>query len=280
MEDAQVFSSLKYDKNRFVVVVLKRAPPPPQPEPTPEPKKEEVAANTSSSLAPTPPKEAANIPATPANRAPPISTPQAPARNNTAPRKFLYYYCSSMYFFRFSVSEENQEKLNTIVAMGYPESEALPALRAAFFDAERAVEYLINGVPDTVRAEGGYDVAMEGGDDDEGEHVGLEFLQDNEQFQQLRDMLRANPDMLPEIMQQIAQDNPALMQLIRENEEQFLTLLNEDAAVVEADAQAQGAPPQNLPPNAIAITQADREAITRVSFTFIYFKTFCNLQLF
>uniref|UniRef100_A0A914YYB0 UV excision repair protein RAD23 n=1 Tax=Panagrolaimus superbus TaxID=310955 RepID=A0A914YYB0_9BILA len=238
--DEQTFNSLNYDEKRFIVLVLK--PEKKVDEGTAEPEKpvQETA---------TPAKAAApETPATPANRAPPLATPQAPARVSQP------------------LSEEHQEKLNNIMSMGYPENEALAALRAAFFDAERAVEYLINGVPDTARAEGGYDTAMEGTDDEE-PHVGLDFLQDNEQFTQLREMVRQNPEMLPEIIQQISQDNPALMQLIRENETEFLSLLNsdDDAASNAPEGEgAGGAGGQQLPPNVIAITEADRDAINRI----------------
>uniref|UniRef100_A0AC34FV72 UV excision repair protein RAD23 n=1 Tax=Panagrolaimus sp. ES5 TaxID=591445 RepID=A0AC34FV72_9BILA len=248
LTDEQTFASLNYDEKRFIVLVLK-----------PEKKVEEVPAESEKPVqeAPTPAKTPAaassETPATPANRAPPLTTPQAPART-AAP-----------------LSEEHQEKLNNVMSMGYPENEALAALRAAFFDAERAVEYLINGVPDTVRAEGGYDTAMEGTDEEE-PHVGLDFLQDNEQFTQLREIVRHNPDMLPEIIQQISQDNPALMQLIRENEQEFLALLNSDDDASSNAAEGEGIAPvgaaaaggQQLPPNVIAITEADRDAINRL----------------
>jgi UV excision repair protein RAD23 len=238
LTDDQVFSSLNYDEKRFIVVVMK-----PEKKAEEEPAKEEAPKPVQE--APTPAKAAADVPATPANRAPPLTTPQAPARTSQP------------------LSEEHQEKLNNLISMGYPEAEALNALRAAFFDAERAVDYLINGVPDTVRAEGGYDTGMEGTDEEE-PHVGLEFLQDNEQFTQLREMVRQNPDMLPEIIQQISQDNPALMQLIRENETEFLALLNSDEDNESNAAEGEGGAAGGLPPNVIAITEADRDAINRL----------------
>ena len=40
-----------------------------------------------------------------------------------------------------------EEGVATLTAMGFPESQALAALRAAFGDVNRAVEYLMNGIP-------------------------------------------------------------------------------------------------------------------------------------
>ena len=39
-----------------------------------------------------------------------------------------------------------------LVAMGFPEDEARVALRAAFGNADRAVEYLTTGIPESVLA--------------------------------------------------------------------------------------------------------------------------------
>ena len=36
------------------------------------------------------------------------------------------------------------------MTMGFPREECVAALRAAFFDGNRAVEYLLNGIPDNI----------------------------------------------------------------------------------------------------------------------------------
>lgn len=84
----------------------------------------------------------------------------------------------------------------------------------------------------------------------------LDFLRNNPQFQQLRQVVQQNPQMLEPILQQVGAGNPQLAQLIGQHPEQFLQLLSEDG---DNDAP--------LPPGAqaISVTEEEREAIERVS---------------
>lgn len=84
----------------------------------------------------------------------------------------------------------------------------------------------------------------------------LDFLRNNPQFQQLRQIVRTQPRMLEPILQQVGAGNPQLAQLIGENPDQFLHLLSEDT---EDDTP--------LPPGAqeISVTEEERDAIERVS---------------
>lgn len=83
----------------------------------------------------------------------------------------------------------------------------------------------------------------------------LEFLRNNAQFQQLRQVVQQQPQMLEPILQQLGASNPQLAQLIAANPDQFLALLGEDG---DDDAP--------LPPGAqaIAVTEEERDAIERV----------------
>lgn len=85
----------------------------------------------------------------------------------------------------------------------------------------------------------------------------LDFLRNNPQFQQLRQVVQQNPQMLEPILQQVGAGNPQLAQLIGQHPEQFLQLLSEDG---DNDAP--------LPPGAqaISVTEEEREAIERVSY--------------
>jgi len=84
----------------------------------------------------------------------------------------------------------------------------------------------------------------------------LDFLRNNPQFQQLRQVVQQNPQMLEPILQQVGAGNPQLAELIGQYPDEFLALLGEDT---DNDAP--------LPPGtqSIPVTEEERAAIERVS---------------
>lgn len=84
----------------------------------------------------------------------------------------------------------------------------------------------------------------------------LDFLRNNPQFHQLRQIVQTQPRMLEPILQQVGAGNPELAQTIGENPDQFLRLLSEDTG-----------DDMPLPPGAqeISVTEEERDAIERVS---------------
>lgn len=97
--------------------------------------------------------------------------------------------------------------------MGFPREQCIEALRAAFNNVERAVEYLINGIPANLRGQAHQPVqppAQQGG---EGQQLGVGHLRalfNHPQFAQIRDVIRSNPMALQPILQQISQTSPQL----------------------------------------------------------------------
>lgn len=59
------------------------------------------------------------------------------------------------------------------------------------------------------------------------ENEPLGFLRNQPQFQQMRQVVQQNPELLNAVLQQIGQSNPALLQLISQNQEAFVRMLNE-----------------------------------------------------
>lgn len=203
---------------------------------------------------------------------------------------------------------QREEAILNMMGMGFERSEIERAMRAAFFNPDRAVDYLLNGIPEHLTQErpaqsaappaaqsaqpaarpapavsgsaSGEGAEREGA---EPENVNLfeaaaaaasrgsapsqgragaaglanlDFLRNNPQFQQLRQVVQQQPQMLEPILQQVGIGNPQLAALISQNPEAFLQLLSEDA-------DDEGGP---LPPgsNQIAVTHEEREAIERL----------------
>ncbi|KAF2711190.1 UV excision repair protein Rad23 [Pleomassaria siparia CBS 279.74] len=264
----------------------------------------------SSSKAPsTPAPAAAQTPAAPAAPAPSSSAPQnvpgtpspAPAQSSD-PRSFNDPSALTM-------GPERDAAISNMESMGFPRADIDRAMRAAFFNPDRAVEYLLTGIPESAlneqqqatplqargptsppsaaggnttaptAASGGdepinlFEAAAQAGQGGRGGGSGaraggatpaaaaalggnsLDFLRNNAQFQQLRQVVQLQPQMLEPILQQVGAGNPQLAQLIASHPEQFLQLLAEDA-----DEEAP------LPPGtqAISVTEEEREAIERL----------------
>jgi len=214
------------------------------------------------------------------------------------------------------MGSERDAAIANMESMGFARADIDRAMRAAFFNPDRAVEYLLTGIPDSALQEsqaqasprpprsgptsppaatGGNTAATpatggdepvnlfeaaaqagQGGRGSGGARVAptaraggeagaaapqalggssLEFLRNNPQFQQLRQVVQQQPQMLEPILQQVGAGNPQLAQLIATHPEQFLQLLAEDA---DEDAP--------LPPGAqaISVTEEERDAIDRL----------------
>ena len=142
--------------------------------------------------------------------------------------------------------------------MGYEKEQVVAALRASFNNPDRAVEYLLTGIPPSALADAGPPAAPAGGGASTGESEATEapaavaagggsgsgggggsggepqtaeealaFLRDQEQFQQMKALLQQNPNMLNAVLQQIGSSNPQLLQLISQNQEAFIRMINE-----------------------------------------------------
>ena len=122
----------------------------------------------------------------------------------------------------------------------WPIFQVVAALRASFNNPDRAVEYLLTGIPPSLRdeAEGSPQEAVappasatetastpaSAASTDENP---LAFLRSQEEFQQMKRLLQQNPNMLSALLQHIGQSNPELLNIISQNRDAFIRMVNE-----------------------------------------------------
>ncbi|KAL6969836.1 Ubiquitin receptor RAD23c [Sarracenia purpurea var. burkii] len=172
------------------------------------------------------------------------------------------------------------------------------ALRAAYNNPERAVEYLYSGIPEQAEVapvarapatglaasspvqlpppvqpapvpSGGpnanpLDLFPQGLPNMGSGAAGagnLDFLRSSQQFQALRTMVQANPQILQPMLQELGKQNPHLMRLIQEHQADFLRLINEPVEGGEGNILGDLAAAM---PQAVTVTPEEREAIERL----------------
>lgn len=189
------------------------------------------------------------------------------------------------------VTGQSYENMVTeIMSMGYEREQVIAALRASFNNPDRAVEYLLMGIPGDRESQAVVDppqatstgtpqssaVAAAAATTtaattttSSGGHP-LEFLRNQPQFQQMRQIIQQNPSLLPALLQQIGRENPQLLQQISQHQEHFIQMLNEP--VQEAGGQGGGggggsggiAEAGSGHMNYIQVTPQEKEAIERL----------------
>ena len=312
LQDDNTIESYKIEEKGFIVCMTSKPKPAPKPaEPSTPAKPESTPSAPAAPAAPVPAPATTTAPANP-----PATPSPAPASTATTTDSSAFNDPSAL-----ALGDQRAAAIASMEGMGFPRDQIDRAMRAAFFNPDRAVEYLLNGIPESVQQEqaaqaqqrpasnqaqqaapttgttggntGGNTVGTEaaaatgdepvnlfeaaaqrgtggtgtgagagarsGGTQGAAAQAGtpnLDFLRNNPQFQQLRQVVQQQPQMLEPILQQVAAGNPQLAQIITQNPEQFMQLLAEDG---DEDVA--------LPPGAhpISVTEEEREAIERVS---------------
>ncbi|XP_041791948.1 RAD23 homolog A, nucleotide excision repair protein b isoform X1 [Chelmon rostratus] len=185
--------------------------------------------------------------------------------------------------------------VSEIMSMGYEREQVVAALRASYNNPDRAVEYLLMGIPaeasdpppqepvrhtapsnpsppteqqprqppaasNTGPVSSSQPPSAGGGSVSTGNP--LEFLRNQPQFQQMRQIIQQNPALLPALLQQLGRDNPQLLQQITQHQERFVQMLNEPRG---GDTGGEGAEAQGSPhTNYIQVTPQEKEAIERL----------------
>ncbi|XXH04851.1 hypothetical protein Hte_011273 [Hypoxylon texense] len=305
LKDEDTVATHKIEEKGYIVCMVSK--PKPTPAAAAAPAAAPAAAASSSAVPATPARSAAATPAAPpapTQSSAPAAAP--PATPSPAPAGAVVGDTS------MAMGDTRAGVIANMEAMGFERSQIEAALRAAFYNPDRAVEYLLNGIPESARqpepqreatpaqapaagavpsqpaeaeGDGGvnlFDLAAQQGRGGSraapsgsaqaaaaaaavgasagagagGQTLGnLDWLRNNAQFQQLRQVVQQQPQMLEPILQQLGAGNPQLAQLISQHPDQFLNLLGE--------AGDDDAP---LPPGAqtISVTEEERDAIERL----------------
>ncbi|KAI9758293.1 MAG: hypothetical protein M1815_003495 [Lichina confinis] len=317
LQDQNTVESYSIEEKGFIVCMVSK----PKPAPVPAPQTPAAGPSSTPAPPPAPPHGSGsalgNAPATPS------PAPAAPSSSSAATEPPSFNDPSAL-----ALGPLREAAVSNMESMGFARPEIDRAMRAAFFNPDRAVEYLLSGIPESVQQDqqrrappapsddsgqqaaqdpsteaaaslnpsedsadqpinlfeaaaqagrgGGSGARSGGGGAGAGAGTGagagsgtsaggsgggsggltnLNFLRDNSQFQQLRQVVQQQPQMLEPILQQVGAGNPQLAQLIAQNRDQFLQLLAED---IGDDAP--------LPPGAqaISVTEEERDAIERL----------------
>ncbi|TYH33737.1 hypothetical protein ES332_D13G079500v1 [Gossypium tomentosum] len=295
LKDDTTLAENSVTENSFIVIMLTK-------------NKGTTGEGSAASTAPTKKDpEASNLPTAPApaSTAPVATSAMAAAATESAPVASSTPLSDSDVYGQAAsnlVAGSNLEgTIQQILDMGggtWDRDTVVRALRAAYNNPERAVEYLYSGIPEQAEAPPVARAPVVGQTTNpaaqpqqpaqtaavptsgpnanpldlfpqdlpnmgaSGAGAGtLDFLRNSPQFQALRAMVQANPQILQPMLQELGKQNPNLMRLIQEHQGDFLRLINEPAEGGEGNILGQLA---EAMPQAVQVTPEEREAIERL----------------
>jgi len=183
----------------------------------------------------------------------------------------------------------SESLVDNIAAMGFPRDQIIAALRAAFGNPDRAVEYLMNGIPEnllqsvptpppasgavapaatpTTPAAAAPTAPAAAAAAAAGMGAGvLERIRNEPQFQQIRQIIRTNPQLLQQFIQQMSRENPDLFQAITGNQEEFIRMINEpdDMSTEQSNTGGPTVSRDQEGRVTLQITENERQAIDRL----------------
>jgi UV excision repair protein RAD23 len=143
------------------------------------------------------------------------STQTQPVTTTTAPKK---------------EEKDFTPQIKELTDMGFPKAESEAAVKAARGDISLAVEFLTNGIPENL---------MQGGDNLKDESNPLPSTT-NAVLKNISSIVKVlcydNPSQLQNILLTLQQSSPELIELIKENEDEFKTLIQQP--ITEEDLRA------------------------------------------
>jgi len=271
LDDEKLISECNIDQKNFVVVMVVKQ----KPKPVDKPKEAETSTSSESTgsastsvepmsvdtASPAPVSESASETSTTTTAS--SDTPSTQGNTPDAPLNTTEVAESTLL-----TGSALESSITELMSLGYSREQVMVALNRSYHNADRAAEYLLSGhIPEALpgESEGGGDGSL-GSLPAEGISAeDLSFLRNSSQFQRMRSQVQSNPGSLPMLLQGIGETNPDLLALINQNQEQFISLLNEqpDADVGQGGAGGGGDGGAGAPFQ-IQVTTSEKEAIDRI----------------
>lgn len=234
LDDEKQISEYKIDtvKNFVVVMAVKTKPKPAADKPKETSSGESSSSSTPAPVASTTETTAAESTATTSATSNTTATSETTATTTTTSTTLPVEEANN----QLLTGSALEASIAELMSLGFSRQQVEQALQSSFNNADRAAEYLLSGnIPDinVAEAESGETQSGENqepvaGDGGGSAAVGdLSFLRNRPQFQMMRRQLQQNPQLLPQLLQDIGQQNPQLLTLISQNQEAFIGLLNE-----------------------------------------------------
>ncbi|OAY65801.1 ubiquitin receptor RAD23c-like [Ananas comosus] len=303
LKDDTTLDDNKIAENSFIVIMLSKS----KGSSSGASSAAKAPTNQAPTSSPVPPAAPTPTPApSPAPAAPTASAPTNAPAPTAAPAPALAVSASSEVE-AYGQAASNlvagsglEQTIQQILDMGggtWDRDTVVRALRAAFNNPERAVEYLYSGIPENVEVPHVARAPSSGqpanptaqvqqpaqpaappssgpnanpldlfpqGLPSMGSNAGagsLDMLRNSPQFRALLALVQANPQILQPMLQELGKQNPQVLRLIQENQAEFLRLVNEPAEGGEGNLLSQLAAAM---PQAITVTPEEREAIERL----------------
>ncbi|KAH6771959.1 Rad23 UV excision repair protein family [Perilla frutescens var. hirtella] len=271
LKDESTLAENKVSEDGFLVVMLSKS------------KSSSSSASTSSQPVSTP--APASSPAPAAEAQPSVPAPKSSGSASVAPSANDHSASFEEAASILVAGDNLEQTIQQLLDMGggsWDKETVRRALRAAYNNPERAVDYLYSGIPESTEIEVplaqplvdpvvAADPPASGAPNASPLNLfpqetvsgagSLGFLRNNQQFQALRSLVQANPQILQPMLQELGKQNPSLLRLIQENHQEFLQLINEPVDGSEGDIFDQAEPDM---PHAVSVTPAEQEAIERM----------------
>ncbi|XP_074591518.1 ubiquitin receptor RAD23d [Curcuma longa] len=297
LKDNTTLDENKVAENSFIVIMLSKT-------------KTSSSGASSTTKAPASQAPAAPVPAvSPATPVPPTSaslpvqinetTPASvPAAVTITPNEADTYGQAASNLVAGSTLEQTIQQIIDMGGGTWDRDTVVRALRAAYNNPERAVEYLYSGIPEqnepapvarpaasvpatnpppaqapqpvqpavpsALPNANPLDLFPQGlpnfGSNDAGGD--LDFLRNSPQFRALQALVQANPQILQPMLQELGKQNPQLARVIQEHQREFLQLLNEPVEGSEGGFLERMATASV--PRALSVTPEEGEAIERL----------------